>query len=60
MSTMSNEKMLEEILYQAHELGIQEQVFELVSKFKHQNLVDRYHQALTELKSQLITETEKK
>lgn len=49
---MSNEKIIEEVLMEAHQLGVEKQVFELVTKLKHQNLVDRYFEALLIVKKQ--------
>jgi len=54
---MSNEKIIEEVLMEAHQLGVEEQVFELVTKLKHQNLVDRYIEALLVIKKEKEQET---
>lgn len=49
---MSNEKIIEEILMEAHQLGIENEVFALIGKLKHDKLVDRYQEALIQIKSQ--------
>ena len=50
---MTNEQILEEILYESHRLGIYEEVAKLSENFKNLDTVDRYQRALIQLKSEL-------
>ena len=50
---MTNEKFLEEILYESHKLGIYEEVAKLSEKFKDLDTIDRYQRAFNQVKSEL-------
>jgi len=50
---MTNEELIEEILYEAHELGIHREVVELSEIFKEKDRVDRLQRALFRIKSNL-------
>jgi len=50
---MTNEEIIEEILYEAYSLGIHSQVLELVVNLKDAESVDRFQKALQQLKINL-------
>lgn len=51
---MTNEKLIEELLWEAHDLGIHNEVMELSKKFQEKNSrVDAIQIALLEIKSKL-------
>jgi hypothetical protein len=50
---MTNEEIIEEILYEAHILGIYSEVIELVKNSKEKEVVDRFQKSLQQLKSKI-------
>jgi len=50
---MTNEEIVEEILYEAYSLGLHSQVLELAGNIKEKESVDRFQKALQQLKSNL-------
>jgi cyanophycinase-like exopeptidase len=50
---MTNEELIEEILYEAHALGVYREVIELSEIFKEKDRVDRLQKALFRIKSNL-------
>lgn len=53
LTIMTNEEIIEEILYEAHMLGIHSEVIELVKKSKEKEVVDRFQKSLQQLKSKI-------
>lgn len=52
---MTNEEIVEEILHEAHRLGIHQEVLELASKFSHKSEVDKIQKAFDILSREVIT-----
>jgi len=50
---MTNEELIEEILYEAHSLGLHKEVLELADKSEEKERVDRFQAALHQLKFNL-------
>jgi hypothetical protein len=50
---MTNEEIIEEILYEAHKLGIHYEVMELARESKEKEMVDRFQKSLQQLKSKI-------
>ncbi len=49
---MTNEEFLEEILTEAHQLGIFKEVVELASKFDEPNTISSFQKALQQIMSE--------
>ena len=58
---MSNEQLVEEILYESYSLGVYDQVMSLSNKMKDTNprmsIYDRYNEALQQVKFDLVWST---
>ena len=48
---MSNEQILEELLFEAHGLGLCPEIFQVVTKYSDLKQLDAYQKAFNELKT---------
>ena len=52
---MTNEEIVEEILHEAHRLGIHQEVLELATKFNFEREIDKIQQAFNILSQDIVT-----